>query len=216
MLPCDAGYPASIPAIPAALESLRTYLDAKAAKEGEKPPAFSQLFVLVLGAGGAARAVAAALLRAGAHITITSRTVERAEKLAAELGCKFCDWQARHSVVQCDVLVNCTPVGMHPKVDESPMHASFFKPGLVAFDTVYNPEHTLLIREAESRGSGVITGVDMFVRQAAKQFELFAGIAPPLEEMRELLRKAMSPLTRAMQEEAEKSGGMSDDPGEPA
>jgi len=195
---------------PAALESLRTHLDAKARGEGVKPPEFSQLFVLVLGAGGAARAIVAALVRAGAHVTVSSRTVERAEKLAAEVGCKFCDWQARHSVAQCEIVINCTPVGMHPKVDESPLHAGFLKPGLVVFDTVYNPEHTLLIRDAEVRGCSIVTGVDMFVRQAAKQFELFTGIAPPLEEMRELLRKAMSPLTRAMQDEAEKSGGMGD------
>ena len=196
---------------PAALESLRTHLDAKALAEGVKPVEFSQLFVLVLGAGGAARAVVAALLRAGAHVTITSRTVERAEKLANELGCKFCDWQARHNAIQSNVIVNCTPVGMHPNVDESPLHASFLKPGLVIFDTVYNPEHTLLIRDAEARGCSVISGVDMFVRQAAKQFELFTGIAPPLEDIRELLRKAMSPVTKAMQDEAEKSGGMGDE-----
>ncbi len=196
---------------PAALESLRTHLDAKALGEGIKPPEFAQLFVLVLGAGGAARAIVAALVRAGAHVTIAARTVERAEKLAAEHGCKFCDWQARHSVGQCDIVINCTPVGMHPKVDESPLHAGFLKPGLVVFDTVYNPEHTLLIRDAEVRGCSIVTGVDMFVRQAAKQFELFTGVAPPLEDMRELLRKAMSPLTRAMQEEAEKTGGMDGD-----
>ena len=196
---------------PAALESLRTHLDAKALGEGMKPPEFSQLFVLVLGAGGAARAIVAALVRAGAHVTVSSRTVERAEKLANELGCKFCDWQARHSVAQCEIVVNCTPVGMHPNVDESPLHAGFLKPGLVVFDTVYNPEHTLLIRDAEVRGCSIVTGVDMFVRQAAKQFELFTGIAPPLEGMRELLRKAKSPLTRAMQEESEKSGGMGGD-----
>ena len=196
---------------PAAVESLRTHLDAKALAEGVKAPEFSQLFVLVLGAGGAARAVIAALMRAGAHLTISSRTAERAAKLAEELGCKSCDWAARHNVAQCDIVVNCTPVGMHPKVDESPLHASFLKPGLVVFDTVYNPEHTLLIRDSESRGCSVVTGVDMFIRQAAKQFELFTGITPPLEEMRELLRKAMSPLTKAMEEEAEKSGGMCDD-----
>ena len=198
---------------PAALESLRTHLEATALAEGVKPPEFDQLFVLVLGAGGAARAVVAALVRAGAHVTVSSRTAERAAKLAEELGCKSCDWQARHNMVQSNVVVNCTPVGMHPNVDESPLHASFLKPGLVIFDTVYNPEHTLLVREAESRGCGVISGVDMFVRQAAKQFELFTGIAPPLEDMRELLRKAMSPLTKAMQEEADKSGGMGDGEG---
>jgi 3-dehydroquinate dehydratase/shikimate dehydrogenase len=103
----------------------------------------------------------------------------------------------------CDIVINCTPVGMHPNVDESPLHPSFLKPGLTIFDTVYTPENTLLVREARTRGCHVITGVDMFVRQAARQFELFTGVAPPIEKMRELLRKAMSPLTRALEEEAE-------------
>ncbi len=193
---------------PAAIESVRSYLDDRATEQGQTAPAFNQLFALVLGAGGVSRAVAYALHKAGAHVTITARTQERAEKLAAELGCKFCPWAARHSPNRVDLIVNGTPIGMHPNVNESPLHASFLKPGLVVFDTVYAPEHTLLTREAESRGCGVITGLDMFVRQAAKQFELFTDIEPSLEEMRELMRKAMSPLTRAMDEEAAKSGGM--------
>ena len=191
---------------PAAVGALRDHLDATAAVAGNTAPEFSQQFVLLLGAGGAARAVAHALQRAGAHITITSRTAERAEKLAAEIGCKWCDWAARHGVMQCDILVNCTPVGMHPNVNESPIHASYLKPGLTVFDTVYTPERTQLLRDAESRGCGVVSGVEMFVRQAAAQFELFTGLTPDREQMRELLRKAMSPLTRAMREEAVKSG----------
>ena len=123
-----------------------------------------------------------------------------------EIGCKWCDWAARHGVTQCDILVNCTPVGMHPNVNESPIHASYLKPGLTVFDTVYTPERTQLLRDAESRGCGVVSGVEMFVRQAAAQFELFTGLTPDREQMRELLRKAMSPLTRAMREEAVKSG----------
>jgi 3-dehydroquinate dehydratase/shikimate dehydrogenase len=90
-------------------------------------------------------------------------------------------------------------------VDESPVHPSFLKPGLIVFDTVYTPEHTLLIREAKARGCHVVTGVDMFVRQAARQFELFTGLTPPVDQMREIMRKAMSPLSRALEEEADKS-----------
>lgn len=191
---------------PAAVGALRDHLDAKAAADGTPAPEFSQLFVLVLGAGGAARAVAHALHRVGAHITIASRTAARAEKLASEIGCKWCDWAARHGVLQCDILINCTPVGMHPNVNDSPIHASFLKPGLTVFDTVYSPERTQLLRDAEARNCGLVSGVEMFIRQAAAQFELFTGLAPDREQMRELLRKAMSPLTRAMKEEAVKSG----------
>ena len=80
-------------------------------------------------------------------------------------------------------------------MDESPIHASFLKPGLVVMDAVYTPEQTLLIKEARNRGCHVLTGVDMFVRQAALQFELFTGQRAPLEIMRGVVRRALSPIT---------------------
>ena len=132
----------------------------------------SSQFVLVLGAGGVSRAVAHALHQEGVHVTIASRTFDRASALAAEVGCKVVDWQARHSVLPCDIVVNGTPVGMTPKTDQSPLHVSFLKPGLTVFDTVYTPENTMLVREARDRHCLVITGVDLFVRQAARQFDL--------------------------------------------
>jgi 3-dehydroquinate dehydratase/shikimate dehydrogenase len=155
--------------------------------------------VLLIGAGGAARAIAHALHREGSQITITSRTGERSQKLAEEVKCKAVDWQARHSITF-DILVNCTPVGMHPNVDESPVHFSILKPGVMVFDTIYNPETTMLIREARTRGCDTVTGVDMFVRQAARQVELFTGLRPDLEVMRQIVRKALSPLTKAHEE----------------
>jgi 3-dehydroquinate dehydratase/shikimate dehydrogenase len=149
--------------------------------------------VLILGAGGVARAVAYALQKEGAVLTIANRTRERAQKLAEEVGCRHIEWEARHSVI-CDTLINCTSVGMHPNVDESPMHPSFFKPGITLMETVYTPETTLLVKEARSRGADVITGVDLFVRQAAAQVHLFTGRPPPVEEMRKVLRRAISPV----------------------
>lgn len=150
--------------------------------------------VLVLGAGGVARAIAHALQRAGAAVTITNRTNERANKLAAEVGCRTIDWGARHTVV-CDLLVNATSAGMHPNLDECPVHPSFLKPGLLVMDTIYTPETTLLIKEARKRQCHTLTGVDMFVRQAAIQFQLFTGRESPLELMRSVIKKALSPVT---------------------
>ena len=187
----------------AAVDSLREHL-AERAKTGPVPE-LTQLMVLVLGSGGSARAVAHALHREGAHITIAGRNGEKAAKLAADVGCRTVDWQGRHSLVACDVIVNCTPVGMTPATDEMPVHESFLKQGQTVFDLVYTPENTKLVREARSRGCHVVTGVDMFVRQAAAQFERFTGISPPVDQMREILRKAMSPLTRAMEEEADRT-----------
>jgi 3-dehydroquinate dehydratase/shikimate dehydrogenase len=149
--------------------------------------------VLVLGAGGIARAVAHALSRDGANLIISNRTPERATKLAGELGCRFLEWAGRHTQL-CDILINCTAVGMHPNLDESPVHASILKPGMVVFDTVYTPETTLLVKEARERGCNVITGVDLFVRQAALQFRLFTGREPPVEVMRQVVKRALSPV----------------------
>lgn len=183
----------------AVLDSLKAHLSEKA-RDGAVTQ-LSQCVVLILGAGGVARAIAHALHREGAHLVITSRTPERSHKLAEEVKCKTLDWHARHSIFF-DILINCTPVGMHPNVDEAPVHFSILKPGVTVFDTIYNPETTLLIREAKARGCDTITGVDMFVRQAARQIELFVEQAPDLAVMREIVRKALSPLTR-LNEKAE-------------
>jgi 3-dehydroquinate dehydratase/shikimate dehydrogenase len=149
---------------------------------------------LILGAGGVARAAAHALSKAGAIVHIANRDPERAEKLAHEINGEALDWTARHKE-GCDLVINCTPVGMHPNIDESPLHSGYLRPGMVVFDTVYTPETTMLIREAKARGAQVITGVELFIRQAGAQFELFTGIQPPLEVMGKVLRRALSPVT---------------------
>jgi 3-dehydroquinate dehydratase/shikimate dehydrogenase len=181
----------------AAIDSLKAHL---AGRAGDGPVTqLSQCAILLLGAGGVARAIAHALHREGAQLTVTSRTQERSHKLAEEVKCKAADWHARHSVYF-DVLINCTPVGMHPNVDEAPVHFSVLRPGVTVFDTVYTPETTLLIREARTRGCETITGVDMFVRQAARQFQMFTGLEPDLAMMRSIMRKALSPLTKSLEE----------------
>ncbi len=168
-----------------------------------QPGLLSSRFALILGAGGVARAIAHGLLAEGVAVTITNRTPERGEKLAQELSCKFVDWNARHNVV-CDTLINCTSVGMHPNLDESPIHQSFLKPGLMVFDTIYTPETTLLVREARERGCHVLTGVEMFIRQAALQFELFTGKTAPIEYMTKIIRRALSPVHEPDDEEPSK------------
>jgi 3-dehydroquinate dehydratase/shikimate dehydrogenase len=140
-----------------------------------------------------ARAVAHALHREGALVTVSNRTPERAQALAHEVGCRHVEWNARHGVL-CDLVVNCTSVGMHPNLDESPLHPSFLKPGLIVFDTVYTPEQTLLLKEARARGCHAITGVELFVRQAALQFRLFTGREAPLDLIRKVVKRALSPV----------------------
>jgi 3-dehydroquinate dehydratase/shikimate dehydrogenase len=171
-----------------------------------EPPAAPETIVgknvLILGAGGVARAIAHGLQSQQCAITVANRTAERAHKLAEEVGCRFIEWSGRHSVFA-DILVNCTPVGMHPNLDDSPMHFSYLSPNMIVFDTVYNPETTMLIKEARERGCRVLTGVDMFVRQAALQFELFTGRKAPIDLMSETVRQALSPVVPRPDEDDE-------------
>jgi 3-dehydroquinate dehydratase/shikimate dehydrogenase len=190
----DGGFAAHNTDCPAAIESLKGGMD-----KLEGGAQLTGRNILMLGAGGAARAIAHGLHREGALLIVTNRTPERAQELAAEVGCRTVDWNARHSVIA-EVVINCTSVGMHPNVDESPIHQSFLKPNLVVFDIVYTPETTLLVKEARERSCHVITGVDMFVRQAALQFKLFTGQEPPIEVMKKVVRRALSPV--ALREEA--------------
>lgn len=171
----------------AAVEALKQAL---ASREGGG--GLSGRTVLVIGAGGTARSLAFALRQEGAVVLITNRSAPRALGLAEELKCRAVDWTARNAV-SAEIFINCTPVGMHPQVDESPLHPSVFRPGLLIMDCVYNPETTLLVRQARERGCQVVTGVQMFVRQAAKQFQLFTGMDPPIDEMLRIVRKAVSP-----------------------
>jgi 3-dehydroquinate dehydratase / shikimate dehydrogenase len=150
--------------------------------------------IMVLGAGGVARSVAFACQREGAVVTIVNRTADRARELAEEVGCKCADWGARHQILS-DIVVNCTSVGMHPNVDQSPLSRDCLKESMTVFDTVYTPESTLLIKEARDQGCRVITGVELFVRQAALQFQLFTGKEPPLQQMQATLRRGLSPVT---------------------
>jgi 3-dehydroquinate dehydratase/shikimate dehydrogenase len=145
---------------------------------------------LILGAGGAAKAVVHALQTRGTKVVIAARKKERGQALAKQFHCESVEWSARHKV-RCDLLANCTPVGMHPHVDESPYDGDQLVRSIIVFDTVYNPEQTLLIKQAREKDCHVVTGVDMFVRQASIQFQLFTGEEPPMELMRKAIRQSI-------------------------
>ena len=147
--------------------------------------------VLVLGAGGVARAIAFGLKRAKAKVTICARDYRKADALATALDCDPVEWVSRANF-ECDVLVNCTPVGMYPEMDVTPFEPEWFDKKCVVFDTVYNPEQTLFIKQARAAECTTITGVDMFVRQAAKQFKLFTGKNPNVKLIRYEVKRAIS------------------------
>ncbi|HTN76067.1 MAG TPA: shikimate dehydrogenase [Pirellulaceae bacterium] len=156
----------------------------------DKP--FANKTVLILGAGGVSKALAYGCKRRGGDVVVTSRTSERATELAERVGGRAVEWEQRHNIMP-DILINGTPIGMHPNVDETPYERRHLRPSTIVFDTVYNPESTLLIKEARQQGCTVITGVDMFVGQAALQFKLFTGHDAPLEIMRQEMKRAIGP-----------------------
>lgn len=168
----------------AILESLETAFPVKhdGSLKGKK--------VLVLGSGGVSKAIAWGMKSRDADVIISGRTQEKADMLAENLRCSTVAWDQRGKVKP-DILVNGTPVGMHPNVNETPFDQAGIHRTMIVFDTVYNPEQTLLIKQAKERGCKVITGVEMFVRQAALQFEMFAQQEAPRELMRDVLKKTI-------------------------
>ena len=147
--------------------------------------------VAVLGAGGAARAIVAALAHYGADVMIYNRTVARAEKLAEEFSCRAAGLDALKDM-QAEIVINCTPIGMHPHVDASPLER-IGPPVKVVFDTIYNPVETRLLRIAGQAGVRTVTGLEMFVNQAVAQFEIWIGRPGPREVMRKTVMERLCP-----------------------
>jgi len=174
----------------AAMDSLEEA--ARQAAEGEEVSLAGKT-ALILGAGGAGMALAYGLIRRNVKVVIADGEDRRAEEMAERFKCRAVSWSARHGVSP-DILINCTPVGMHPNVDASPYDRHYLRPSMIVFDAVYNPENTLLIKEAKSQNCTVVTGMEMFVRQAGLQFKLFTGQDGPSELMRDVVKKAISPV----------------------
>lgn len=152
---------------------------------------------LVLGAGGSARAICFALARRGLVVTIASRTAEKAARLAALLpgGCAESATMSPEDLTKAagaaDLIVNCTPVGMSPNTDESPLPAECIERRHIVCDLIYNPRETLLLRSARDRGASWMNGVNMLVNQGALSFQLWTGVMPPLDAMRTAVLEAL-------------------------
>jgi 3-dehydroquinate dehydratase/shikimate dehydrogenase len=146
----------------------------------------------LLGAGGAARGVAIALASNGAAVRVHARNPGRAADVAALVSGSVGAWPPEPG--GWDVLVNCTPVGIYPDVDETPLAADRLAPGIV-YDLVYNPPVTRLLREAQGAGCRTIGGLEMLVGQARQQFEWWTGVRPPAGVMREAARMRLLDFT---------------------
>jgi 3-dehydroquinate dehydratase/shikimate dehydrogenase len=148
---------------------------------------------LVLGAGGAGMALVYGLKKRGAIVTVTDINKTRADELAQTMDIEVVDWDSRMSMKPApEVIANCTPIGMHPNVEQTPFERSDFQRGTAVFDAVYNPENTLFLKNAASRGCTVISGVEMFVGQACLQFKFFTGEKASASFMRKLVKNAIS------------------------
>ena len=146
--------------------------------------------VAVLGAGGAARAAVYGILRKGGIPIIFNRSRDRAESLARWFACEARPL-ADLGEADADVLVNATPAGMSPWVDETPVDQRHLARFRWVVETIYNPLETRLLREAKAAGCEVITGLSMFVRQGAEQIRIWTGIEPPVELMTRVVRTAL-------------------------
>ncbi len=152
--------------------------------------------IVILGAGGASRAISFILAEGGARLIILNRLLELdwAEELASRLSAIFnIEVKALELVEEnlngvlpaADILVNATSVGMSPNTNETPVSSNLLRLGLIVIDIVYNPIRTRLLREAEAAGAETVSGVDMFVWQAALAFKRWTGVEAPLELMRQ-------------------------------
>jgi len=149
--------------------------------------------IALVGAGGAARAIGFGLVAAGGRVTILNRSRTAGERLAGDLQAEFLplnDWQPNHY----EILINTTPVGMHPETDATPIPKEDLSKDMVVMDIVYNPLKTRLLKEAEAKKCRTINGVAMFVFQGAHQFELWTGQKAPVDIMHGAVLEALKTI----------------------
>ncbi len=138
---------------------------------------------LVLGAGGAARAVVYALVNDGWEVTVAARRLEQAQELACQYPSQVasCAWP---NLPKAALIVNATPLGMAPDTGASPWPAGLpFPPEAIVYDLVYNPQETKLVKDARAAGLPAVTGLGMLVEQAALAFALWTGCLPPFADL---------------------------------
>ena len=150
--------------------------------------------VLLLGAGGAARAAAYGLSRAGAQLAFANRTPDRATALIKTLQLTADVLpMGTAAAFKPDLIVNCTSAGMFPKSDESPWPEDVpFPAGVTLYDMIYRPARTQLMVQAEAVGGRAIGGLGMLVRQGAAAFQIWTGVEAPLDVMRSAAEQALA------------------------
>ena len=147
--------------------------------------------VYILGAGGAARAVAFGIAREQGRVVIVNRNEKRGKRLADHVKGSFVNWND-FTGADADIIINTTPLGMTPDIHSTPVDRTAFHIDTVVMDIVYNPLDTRLLCDARAVGCKTVDGLSMFIHQGAHQFRLFTGQEPPLELMKNTIIKAIS------------------------
>ncbi len=149
--------------------------------------------VALFGAGGAAKAIAFGLKQEKAQVTIINRTKEKAQEIASRFEQKFVSLDSLKTFNEkFEVIINSTSIGMVPKINESIVPEKFLKKGAIVFDCVYNPLKTKLLKTAEKKGCKTVSGIEMFIEQAAEQFKLWHGKQPNKKLMKQVLLKELN------------------------
>jgi shikimate dehydrogenase len=164
----------------------------KADPEGKK--------VVVLGAGGAARALSFSIAPYASRLVVLNRTKSKATSLVKAIktrlsidivGKALTINSLSRELTDTDLLINTTSVGMFPKIEETLVDRQFIKPNMVVFDIIYNPPETRFLKEAKASGAKVLNGINMLVNQGALSFKLWIGLKPPIDVMYRAINRGL-------------------------
>ncbi|MEM3640545.1 MAG: shikimate dehydrogenase [Candidatus Bathyarchaeia archaeon] len=160
--------------------------------------------LLLLGAGGAGKAIAFHTAPEVEKLVIINRTLQKAKKLTEALRKEFSNKKiiykklsnetVKNELKDADILINATSIGMHPNTDQSPVPSSLLKREICVMDIVYNPPETKLLRDAKATGAKVISGIEMLVYQGAASFEIWTKQPAPVEVMKQAALDKLSEL----------------------
>ncbi|MGL4820727.1 MAG: shikimate dehydrogenase [Bacilli bacterium] len=159
---------------------------------------FATMDALVIGAGGASRAIVWALIQRGVRVTIANRSLDRAEKLLQS----FSADEEKHRAIALpadkklplhtyDLIINTTSVGMYPDTTDVPLHLTQLKPNTIVSDIIYNPSETAFLKLARALGARTQNGLPMFVHQGAESFTIWTGHSPSVEAMEETVKQQL-------------------------
>ena len=149
--------------------------------------------IVIIGAGGTARAAAYGIMKEGGFPIIANRTPEKGKILSGTLNCPFYSI-AEIGKIKADCLINTTPVGMYPHKDKSPVKALALGGYKYGMDVIYNPLKTKLLKDAEKQGCHIFSGLDMFVHQGAEQIRLWMGVEPPRALMKKVILERLNKI----------------------